>query len=133
MERAHPDRSLISTERVQGTNVFSPSGDKLGEIDHVMLDKQSGRAAYAVMSFGGFLGLAHSHYPIPWNKLTYDTKLEGYRTDVTEKQLRDAPEFSDDAWGDREWEARTHDHYRAPYYWDERGPRTPDDKLRSRV
>jgi hypothetical protein len=45
------------------------------------------------MSFGGFLGLGHSHYPIPWSVLKYDTNLGGYRTGVTEDQLRDAPEF----------------------------------------
>jgi hypothetical protein len=50
-------------------------------------------APYAVMSFGGFLGLGHSHYPIPWAALKYDTNLGGYRTGITEGRLRDAPEF----------------------------------------
>ena len=82
-----------------------------------MIDKVSGRIAYAVMSFGGFLGVAHSHYAIPWAALHYDTNLRGFRTGITEDQLKDAPEFSDDSWTDREWESRTHEHYGTPAYW----------------
>jgi hypothetical protein len=84
----------------------------------LLIDKVSGRVAYAVMSFGGFLGLAHSHYPIPWGALRYDKSLDGYRTGITEAQLRDAPEFSDDSWTDRSWETRTHKYYGASTYWD---------------
>jgi len=113
----HPNHQLISSEDVEGTNVYGPNKAKIGEIDHLMIDKVSGRVTYAVMSFGGFLGLGHSHYPVPWPTLKYDTALGGYRTGITEQQLRDAPEFSDDAWGDRDWEKRTHEHYGAPYYW----------------
>ncbi len=72
-----------------------------------MIDKMSGKVAYAVISFGGFLGLGHSHYPVPWGKLAYDTSLGGFRTDITEQQLKDAPEFSDDSWGDRDWDLRS--------------------------
>ena len=77
---AHPDRRLISSEDVQGTNVYGIGDEAIGEIDHLLIEKISGRVAYAVMSFGGFLGLAHSHYPIPWSALKYDTALRGYRT-----------------------------------------------------
>ena len=114
---AHPDRSLISSEDVEGTEVYGAGDEAIGEIDHLLIEKVSGRVAYAVMSFGGFLGLAHSHYPIPWSALTYDTNLEGFRTNITEEQLRDAPEFSDDSWTDRDWEVRTHRHYGATPYW----------------
>jgi hypothetical protein len=63
---AHPDRRLISSEDVQGTEVYGPGDKSIGEIDHLLIEKVSGRVTYAVMSFGGFLGLGHSHYPIPW-------------------------------------------------------------------
>ena len=63
------------------------------------------------------MGLGHSHYPVPWGALKYDTSLQDFRTNITEQQLRDAPEFSDDAWEDRNLEVKTHSHYRAPYYW----------------
>jgi hypothetical protein len=62
---AHPNRRLISSEDVEGTEVFGSGDEVVGEIDHLLIEKVSGRVAYAVMSFGGFLGLAHSHYPIP--------------------------------------------------------------------
>ena len=93
------------------------SGNQIGSVDHLMIDKVSGRVAFAVMSFGGFLGLGHSHYPIPWGALTYDTGLEGYKTNVTEAQLRDAPEFSDDSWADRDWQRQTYSHYNVQPYW----------------
>ena len=93
------------------------SGNKIGDIDHLMIDKTSGRVTYAVMSFGGFIGLGHSHYPLPWAALKYSTKLNGYQTAVTEAQLRDAPAFSDDSWENRDWESRTHSHYNIQPYW----------------
>ena len=114
---AHPNRNLISSEDVKDTDVYGAGDESIGTIDHLLIEKVSGRVAYAVMSFGGFLGLGHSHYPIPWSALRYDTALEGYRTNITEAQLRDAPEFSDDSWGDRAWETKVHQHYRAAPYW----------------
>jgi len=77
----HPNHQLISSEDVEGTNVYDMKGTKIGDIDHLMIDKISGRVTYAVMSFGGFLGLGHSHYPVPWTALKYDTKLNGYVTE----------------------------------------------------
>jgi hypothetical protein len=114
---AHPDHLLISSEDVEGTNVYDMKGEKIGEIDHLMIAKFSGRVTYAVMSFGGFLGLGHSHYPLPWDTLKYNPKLAGYETNVTEALLRDAPAFSDDSWSDRNWETRTHSHYQVRPYW----------------
>ena len=108
---AHPDHLLISSEDVQGTNVYDMNGEKIGEIDHLMIAKFSGRVIYAVMSFGGFVGLGHSHYPLPWDTLKYKPMLKGYETNVTESLLRDAPAFSDDSWSDRNWETATHSHY----------------------
>ena len=113
----HPNHALISSEDVEGADVYDTKGNKVGDIDHLMIDKMSGRVSYAVMSFGGFLGLGHNHYPVPWAALKYDTSLEGYVTGITESQLRDAPEFSDDSWGDRSWETQLHKHYGAPAYW----------------
>lgn len=117
---AHPNHQLVSSNDVQGTEVYGVGDKHVGEIDHLILDKLTGRVAYAVMSFGGFLGLGHSHYPIPWTALSYDTSLGGFRTNVTEQQLKDAPQFSDDSWNDRDWETKTHQHYRAPAYWETR-------------
>jgi hypothetical protein len=113
----HPNRLLISSEDVEGTNVYDLKGSKIGEIDHLMIDKVSGRVTYAVMSFGGFMGLGHSHYPLPWTALKYNTRLEGYETSVNAAQLKDAPAFSDDSWSDRNWEQQVHTHYNVSPYW----------------
>jgi PRC-barrel domain len=72
---AYPDRRLISSEDVQGTEVYGAGDKAIGEIDHLLIEKVSGRVTYPVMSFGGFLGLGHSHYPIPSAALKYDTNL----------------------------------------------------------
>jgi hypothetical protein len=114
---AHPNHQLISSEDVEGTKVYDVKGGKIGEIDHLMIDKISGRVTYAVMSFGGFIGLGHSHYPIPWAVLKYDTKLQGFVTGITQQQLKDAPAFSDDSWSDRNWETQTYKHYQVAPYW----------------
>jgi hypothetical protein len=114
---AHPNHQLISSEDVEGTNVYDLSGKKIGEIDHLMIDKISGRVTYAVMSFGGFLGLGHAHYPLPWAALKYNVQLNGYETGITEKQLKDAPAFSDDSFTNRNWEAQTHTYYNVRPYW----------------
>ena len=113
----HPNHQLISSEDVEGTNVYDLKGSKSGDTDHLMIDKVSGRVTYAVMSFGGFIGLGHSHYPIPWAALKYDAKLGGYVTGITEKQLKDAAAFSDESWSDRSWETRTYKHYNVTRYW----------------
>ena len=119
MASAYPQANLISSDNVQGTNVYGVDNDSIGEIDHLMIDKPSGRVVYAVMSFGGFMGLGHSHYPVPWGALKYDTSLGGYRTGITEAQLKDSPEFTEDSISNpnRDWEKKTHDYYGAPYYW----------------
>ena len=109
--------SLIGSDKVEGTAVYRPNGDKVGVIERIMIDKLSGKVAYAVMSFGGFLGLGHSHYPVPWGALKYNTKLNGFETSITEAQLKDAPAFSDDSWTDRNWESKTHTHYNVRPYW----------------
>ena len=78
MEQKDETVSLISAGKVQGTNVYNTQGDSLGEVYDVMIDKRSGKIAYAVMSFGGFLGMGNSYHPLPWNTLKYDTRQGGY-------------------------------------------------------
>ena len=115
---AHSDHRCISSNDVQGTEVYGADSKHIGEVDHLIIDKMSGRVGYAVISFGGFMGLGHSHYPIPWGALTYDTKLGGFKTNITEQQLKDMPQFSDDSWQDRDWETKTHQYYKARPYWE---------------
>jgi len=91
--------SLIGSDKVEGTAVYGANDTKIGSIERVMIDKMSGKVSYAVLSFGGFLGVGDEHYPLPWQSLKYDTKLGGYRTGLTETQLKGAPKYSNDnAW-----------------------------------
>merc|ERR1711974_142738 len=85
------DHNFITSDRVNGTEVYGADDAKVGHIDHLVIDKHSGKIAYAVMGFGGFLGLGEEHHQIPWSALTYDTTLNGYRTGITEDQLQSAP------------------------------------------
>ena len=105
-------------EDVQGTQVYSPDDSHIGDIDHLMIEKVSGKVAYAVMSFGGFMGMGTNMYPVPWGALKYDTSMGGYRTNITEAQLQNAPAYDDNSWADRNWEENIHRHYKAPSYWD---------------
>jgi sporulation protein YlmC with PRC-barrel domain len=117
---ARTGKPLIESDRVEGTSVYSTNGDSIGSVKRLMIDKVSGRVAYAVVSFGGFLGLGSDEFTVPWSKLTYDTGLGGFRTDLTEDQVKGAPDFyrgRDYDWSDREQERRLHDYYRSSYYW----------------
>ena len=113
-------KPLIESDRVEGTYVYDPKGNNIGSIKRLMIEKISGKIAYAVMSFDTFLGMGGEEYTIPWNKLNYDTSLGGYRTDITEEQLRGSPSFYRDRdydWTDRGRERELHDYWRTPYYW----------------
>ena len=78
--------TLIGSDKVEGTAVFGTNGERIGDIERVMIEKTSGRVSYAVLSFGGFLGVGSDHYPLPWDSLKYDTTLGGCRTGVTRKR-----------------------------------------------
>jgi sporulation protein YlmC with PRC-barrel domain len=85
--------SLIASNRVEGTEVYDAHGKRIGKVERLAIDKLAGRIAYAILSFGGFLGIGADHYPIPWPMLDYDEKLGGYRVDITEEQLKNAPKI----------------------------------------
>ena len=108
---------LISSDKVEGTAVYDAKGEHIGSIEWVMIEKRSGQVAYAVLSFGGFLGIGSDSYPIPWDALKYDTSLGGYRTNITEQQLQGAPKYAGDSWDwdDRERGRKVYDYYGAPW------------------
>jgi hypothetical protein len=94
LEADETDR-LISSEKVEGTAVYDRRGESLGSVHHVMIDKYTGQVAYAVMSFGGFLGMGESYHPLPWKVLTYDTRLGGYVVDHLDRnRLEGAPSYT---------------------------------------
>ena len=109
--------NLIGSDKVEGTAVYGADSNKIGSIERVMIDKVSGKVSYAVLGFGGFLGIGNDHYPLPWQSLKYDTRLGGYVTGVTEKQLRGAPKYTNDNdwnWSDTARARAVNDYYGVP-------------------
>ncbi len=111
--------SLIAAGKVDGTTVYNTKGEKLGNVDDIMLDKVSGRAIYAVMSFGGFLGMGESQHPLPWSQLKYDTGMGGYVVNLDKKKLEAAPTY--DRGAPFEWTPdygrKVDKYYDTPSYW----------------
>ena len=111
--------TLIAADKVSGTNVYNLAGDKLGSVDDIMIDKTSGRAIYAVLSFGGFLGMGEKYHPLPWATLKYDAQMGGYVINLDKKQLESAPSYDRDS--DFEWTSdygrEVDSYYKAPSYW----------------
>jgi len=111
--------SLIGSDKVEGTAVYGADEQKIGEIERVMIEKVGGKVAFAVLSFGGFLGIGEDYYPVPWSILAYDTRLGGYRTGLTKEQLDRAPKYNENTgfnWN-RENEQRVFTYYKARPYW----------------
>ena len=106
--------SLIAASKVEGTTVYNRQGDNLGHVYDVMIDKRSGQVAYAIMSFGGFLGLGESYHPLPWKILDYDTSMGGYVVDLDKDRLEGAPAYSSSErpdWRDRDYTHRIDNFY----------------------
>ncbi len=116
MSEQYSDTNLISSDRVEGTSVYNPSGDKLGSINTLMIEKTTGQVSYAVMSFGGFLGIGESYHPLPWNQLKYSTEHDGYVVSLTEDQLRHSPRYDtadESSWArdNRSWPTAVDSYY----------------------
>jgi sporulation protein YlmC with PRC-barrel domain len=113
--------SAIRAKRVIGTDVSNPAGDKIGQVEDLVLDKLSNHIMFAIVSFGGFLGMGQKYHPIPWSSLEYDSEEGGYIVDFTKEQLQAAPSDTieeltrNDGLAYRE---KVYDYYRAPRYWE---------------
>jgi len=108
---------LIASNKVEGTPVYGRGGERLGSIYNFMVDKLSGQVEYAVMSYGGFLGLGQRYFPLPWRVLTYDTREGGYHVAMTERDLERAPSFGrdDEPQFSRDYGRRVNDWYGVDY------------------
>ncbi len=92
---------LIAATKVNGTAVYDMKDERLGSVEDIMIDKIGGEVNYAVLSFGGFLGIGSEYYPLPWQKLTYDKSLGGFRVDIARETLNRAPKYTPDTtWSD---------------------------------
>ena len=94
MDAVRETSTLIAADKVQGTDVFNNGGDRLGSVHDLMIDKQTGQVAYAIMSFGGFLGIGNILSPLPWSLLRYNTNLGGYVVEIDESRLERRPVLS---------------------------------------
>ena len=106
--------TLIGSDKVAGTSVYGPDDQAIGTMERVMIEKTSGRVSYAVLGFGGFLGIGNDHYPVSWNALKYDTNVEGYRIGITADQLSGAPKYADESgwnWSDPARSKSVDDYY----------------------
>ncbi|HMG48689.1 MAG TPA: PRC-barrel domain-containing protein [Allosphingosinicella sp.] len=110
---------LIASNRVEGTAVYDRGGEKLGRIECFMVDKVSGQAAYAVMSFGGLFGLGGKHYPVPWDMLEYVPDKGGYVVDLDKEKLEKGPSFNagEAPEFDRDYGRTVYDYYGIVYTW----------------
>lgn len=107
---------LIASNKVEGTAVYDTQGEKLGSVYNFMVEKSSGQVEYAVLQFGGVFGLGSDYYPIPWEKLSYDTDEGGYVVDIDKETLEDAPRYSDaEPAYDRAYGEQVHGYYGVPY------------------
>jgi sporulation protein YlmC with PRC-barrel domain len=88
---------VISSDKVEGTSVYNTAGDKLGSVDDLMIDKVSGQVRYAVLEFGGFLGMGTDRYPIPWKVLKYSTDRGGYVVPLDKASLDKAPKYAENS------------------------------------
>jgi sporulation protein YlmC with PRC-barrel domain len=91
MTARKPEHPLIPADRVNGTDVYNKAGEKLGKIEDVAIEKVSGEVAYAILSFGGVLGIGAKYHPVPWKLLKYDTDKRAYVIPMDKAELTSAP------------------------------------------
>jgi sporulation protein YlmC with PRC-barrel domain len=114
-------RRVMSAGTLAGDRVRNAAGDDLGKIEEIMLDIPSGRVAYAVLSFGGFLGMGNKLFAVPWNALTVDEQEHQFILDVDKQVLESAPGFDKDNWPDMAdpgWGSQLHSHYGSTPDWE---------------
>lgn len=119
-QRHGPGPALMGADTLVGNDVYNRKGDDLGDIQEIMLDMRSGQVGYAVLSFGGFLGVGDKLFAVPWSALTLDTENKRFVLDVDKERLGDAPGFDKDKWpdmADQSWASGIHSYYGTePHY-----------------
>ncbi|MGH8727571.1 MAG: PRC-barrel domain-containing protein [Burkholderiales bacterium] len=116
-----PGPQVLSASTITGDEVRNPEGQDLGKIEEVMLDMSSGRISYAVLSFGGMLGMGDKLFAIPWNSLELDAENKCFVLDVDKETLKNAPGFDKDNWppfADTKWASQIHSYYGSRPYWE---------------
>jgi sporulation protein YlmC with PRC-barrel domain len=115
-------RRVLSASTLAGDSVRNPAGEDLGKVDEIMIDIPTGKVAYAVVSFGGFLRMGNKLFAIPWSVLRLDEDEKRFVLDVDRKTLENAPGFDKDNWpdfADTKWRSEIYSYYGAKPYWAE--------------
>jgi hypothetical protein len=123
--RHGPGPTLLGANTLIGNDVYNQSGEELGDIKEIMLDTHNGRVSYAVLSFGGFLGLGGKLFAVPWKALKLDSANKCFVLNVAKDRLKDAPGFDKDAWpnmADQTWADDIHAYYGTTPYADDIHP-----------
>ena len=110
---------LIGSDKVEGTSVYGADRNRIGSIERLMIDKVSGKVAYGVLGFGGFMGLGVKHFPVPWDRMKYAVALDAYEINLSDEELSRAPLFEGDEefdWGYRDDVIGDLNFYRTPPY-----------------
>lgn len=113
-----PGPALMGADTLLGNDVCNNEGDSLGDIKEFMVDMASGKIAYAVLSFGGLLGLGDKLFAVPWGALSLDTVHKRFKLNVSKEALKKAPGFNKDRWpsmSDKTWAGGVHKFYGTPY------------------
>lgn len=106
--------TILGSGQIKGDDVYNLKGEKLGSIKEIMLDIQNGKISYAVLSFGGFLGMGEKLFAVPWNALKLDLKNKSFIFDIDEERLKNAPGFDANHWpnmADQDWAKSVNKHY----------------------
>ena len=113
-----PGPQLMGADTLMGNDVYNGDDEDLGDIKEFMIDMASGRIAYAVLSFGGLLGMGDKLFAVPWRALTLDTENKRFTLNVPKDRLKDAPGFDKNNWpsmADKAWASGVHRFYGTPY------------------
>jgi sporulation protein YlmC with PRC-barrel domain len=114
---------LLSASTLMGDRVINSKGEELGKLEEVMLDIDSGCVGYAVLSFGGILGIGDKLFAIPWDAMRLDTDRKAFILDIDRQRLENAPGFDKNDWpqtADRDWMLEVYRFYGSEPYWVER-------------
>jgi len=117
--RSGPGPELMGADTLIGNDVYNPKGDDLGDIKEIMLDMRTGKVGYAVLSFGGFLGMGDKLFAVPWAALKLDTENKRFTLNVENERLKAAPGFDKDHWpnmADQAWASQIHAHWQPSLY-----------------
>ena len=123
IKKTDPDtryRRVLTASTLAGDQVQNSAGEDLGKVDEIMIDIPSGKVAYAVLSFGGFLGMGNKLFAVPWSALRLDEDKKHFVLDVDKKKLENAPGFDKDKWpdmADTTWGTRIFSYYGVAPYW----------------